>query len=218
MQRQLIFVLLVMLTLGITSTGLFAKGGNGKVIAVKGLAYIMEYRKTFKKSILYKGKTILPNDIILTSKNGKVRIMFADKSVVTIRQNSRVKFSLVSKKSQRMKVGRGGILAKVNKLRSKKGFNVNTPQGVVGVRGTKFVVEYDEDLNKKDVDVYKGSVDYYKDGRISRSHINLQAGKAASSYKQSGFQVRKSSYKTLRKYESLFEESGENISIWELND
>ncbi len=214
--RKLIFTFFIILTVTITSISLYARG-NGKVTAIKGKVFIMKYRKAYKKSSLRKGQTILPNDIILTSKNGIVKIVLADRSVVTIRQNSRVKFSLVSSKSQRIKVGRGGILAKVSKLRSKKGFNVNTPNGVAGVRGTKFSVEYDENDRKNDVDVYHGSVNYTRDGRVSRSTVSLGKGKAATSGKN-GLELRKSDPKTLKKYQTLFDESGENISIWELND
>jgi hypothetical protein len=215
--KKIIFTVFVMLAVSLTSISLYAKG-NGKVIAVKGKVYIMKYRRAYKKVQLTKGQLIYPNDIILTSKNGIVRIALADRSQVTIRQNSRVKFSLVSSKSQRIKVGKGGLLAKVSKLRGKKGFNVNTPHGVAGVRGTKFSVEYDEDVKKNDVDVYHGTVDYSRDGRVSRSTISLGKGKAASDSKRGGIRLRKSDPKTLKKYESLFDESGDNISIWELND
>jgi hypothetical protein len=203
----------------LTTSAVYAGGGNGKVLALKGTVHIMQYKKAYKKVPLVRNQTIYPRDIIITSKNGVAVIGLADGSRITIKQNSRVKFSLVSRKSQRIKVSNGGILAKVKKLKSQKGFSVNSPSGVAGVRGTKFSVEYDEKSKDKKVDVYEGEVDYSQDYHTQRQKVKLPSGKAVSVKKGNKrmIKVRKSDPKTLKKYNKILEEFTENLNGWEFN-
>ncbi|MDH4128853.1 MAG: FecR domain-containing protein [Spirochaetota bacterium] len=215
----------------------FAKQeSNGKVIALKGDVYILEYQKGYKKTRLFVKAVVNPQDIILTSENGAVKIKLADGSSIFIKQNSRIKFSFVSKKSQRIQVSEGGILSRVSKLTVNKGFSVNTPNSVAGVRGTKFIVEHDENKKENRVDVYEGKVDYDQisvsrakkiesvRGKIVTGHERkyskksqaITKGGAISASSDSSSTKRSINNELLNKYESLIDEDV-NISGWEFN-
>jgi len=193
-------------------------GNNGKITYVKGNAYILQYSNSFKKSLARTNQSVAPQDIIQTEKGAAVKIRLADGSEVVVKDNSRVQFAYVSKKSQRINVGTDGVLSSVNKLKSQKGFNVNTPTSVAGVRGTKFIVEYDETKSSSSVDVYEGKVELGRDKENSRMTTDITAGSALSmSSKDAAMIKRTSDPETLKNYEAMVEEAAASVSGWEYN-
>ncbi len=234
MKKILIASLLLALTITSYSGG---QGGNGKVVAYKGKVYILQYQKGYKQIRVTKNIKIYPKDIVLTKRASVVKIRLADGSHVTIKPNSRVQFSYVSKKSQRISLGRGGLLSKVNKLRSKKGFAVNTPSSLAGVRGTKFVVEYDENAKQNKIDVYEGQVNLNHDvvttkktslkvgnrrfnGKtrvINRRKSALKKGNAITYGNRGRSKKRTANTKLLKTYESMIEDEAIEVSGWEYN-
>ncbi len=231
-------ILIASLLLAFTMTS-YTKGqrGNGKVVAYKGKVYILQYQKGYKQIRVTKNIRIYPKDIILTKRYSVVKVRLADGSYVTIKPNSRVQFSYVSQKSQRISLGKGGLLSKVNKLRSKKGFAVNTPSSLAGVRGTKFVVEYDENSEQNKIDVYEGQVNLNRDvvtkKKISRKIGNkrvsgnvrvinrrksaLKKGNAITYGNRGRSKKRSSNAKLLKTYESMIESEAIEVSGWEYN-
>ncbi len=231
-------LLLASLLFALTITS-YAKGqrGNGKVVAYKGKVYILQYQKGYKQIPITRNKRIYPKDIILTKASSVVKIRLADGSHVTIKPNSRVQFSYISQKSQRISLGKGGLLSKVNKLRSKKGFAVNTPTSLAGVRGTKFVVEYDENAKQNNIDVYEGQVNLDHDvvtkkktsrkiGNrrftgvarvINRRKSTLKKGNAITYGNRGRSKKRSSNPKLIKTYESMIESDAIEVSGWEYN-
>ncbi len=212
--------------------------GTGKVTAYKGKAYLLQYQNGYKKVAIRRNLSVHPKDIVLTKGSGVVKIRMADGSSVTIRPNSRVQFSFVSSKSQRINVGNGGLLSKVNKLRGKKGYHVNTPTTVAGVRGTKFIVEYNEADKGNRIDVYEGKVSYSRESvnirrkmvphnggfkmqkmrDIRRSRESVGKGDGLYSKGKSGSSKLKADPKLLKDYEALIGSSDDiEISGWEYN-
>ncbi len=212
--------------------------GTGKVIAYKGKVYLLRYQKGYKKVPVKRNLLINSKDIVLTERSGVVKIRLADGSNITIRSNSRIQFSFVSMKSQRINVGNGGLLSKVNKFRGKKGYHVNTPTTVTGVRGTKFIVEYNEIDKGNRVEVYGGKVSYSRDTvrikrkmvsfnggfklrkmrDIHRHSVNVGKGNGYHSKGQYRSSKQKADIELLKKYEALINDF-DNIEFsgWEYN-
>ncbi len=213
--KKCLFVITLLIIMSFTLT-LFGRS-NGKISVLLGKVYIMEYRKAYKKSLLTANKTISPKDIILTTSNGIVIVRFPDKSSIIVRPNSRVQFSFMSTRSQMINLGNGGVMARVNRLRYKKGFNVNTPNSLAGVRGTQFIVEYNENSKEYNVDVYSGRVNYKPKSKKNRVTLNLDKGNALHYDNKKLSSVRISNKETLKKYEEFMKKLSSNISGWEFN-
>ncbi len=103
----------------------------------------------FVKSTL--GQKLYENDVILTGKNGNIGIVFNDGSILNLSEGSVIKienfiFKPVQKDfkfSLNMTKGKGVFESgKIGKL-SPKSFKMKFPDGVVGIRGTKFLLEVD---------------------------------------------------------------------------
>jgi hypothetical protein len=195
-----------------------ARSGNGKINFVQGKAYILQYTRGYKKIAAKVNQLVTPQDIIMTEAKAIVKVRLADGSSIHVRGNSRVKFAFVSKRSQQINVGKGGVLSQVSKLQSRKSFQVTTPTAVAGVRGTKFIVEHDEKSEDSSVDVYEGKVALSSYEGNKRSSSNLEGGNALYlSKSQSRSFKRSADPNILRKYESAVDEAATLISGWEFN-
>lgn len=206
--------------------------GHGEILAYKGKVYVLEYKKGYKKVEVTGNRSIEPKDIIMTGKKSRVKIRLADGSEAIIKENSRIEFGFLSEKSQRIEVGTGGIMSKVNKVTVKKGYSVNSPESFIGVRGTQYVVEYDENKKTSNVDVYEGAVNIkrklkkkvltqgenkqinYKH-QIRSSETYVKQGKGITYSNKKILKVRDSSEERLKNYEGLAKEQAKEISGWE---
>ena len=123
----------------------------GEISALKGDATIIRD----KKSIVAKIKLKLEkDDIIKTTKNTKMQIIFKDNTVITIGKNSEVKitdyiFDNENSKAN-FKLSHGimkTLTGKIGKFAPKR-FKVLTKNASIGIRGTYFVVESDNNFVK----------------------------------------------------------------------
>ncbi len=103
------------------------------------------------------GKVLLMSDIIKTDKSAFCIILLEDGHIVKISANSEVSVSFLLSEKIEIKLINGKLRAKVSKLQPKKEFNVITPTSVCAVRGTDFLVEYQDGITK--VEVYEGFVE-----------------------------------------------------------
>lgn len=109
-----------------------------------------------KKEPLDLGSLVVEKDVIHVGKASRVQITFDDGNKITLSENSQVELTevLVAKKEKAkrtlLKLLRGKIRSQVKKPASQAAstqgirFRVRTPTAVAGVRGTDFVVIYDE--------------------------------------------------------------------------
>jgi hypothetical protein len=95
------------------------------------------------------GQALLPGDWLVTGKGGRISLSFIDNTRFAIGPNSRVAVSKFEYDRTRQKgsfvtqVDRGS-LAIVSGMIAKSGrdaMKVRTPQSLLGVRGTRFIVE-----------------------------------------------------------------------------
>jgi len=123
----------------------------GKVTALIGKTDIQRDNKLFLAKI---GLNIENKDIFLTHKNSKIQLMFKDDTVVTIGPNS--KFSIENylfnnKKSKANFSFTEGVIKVLDGTIGKlvpKNFTVKTPNAIIGIRGTMFVIEITNTITK----------------------------------------------------------------------
>ena len=105
------------------------------------------------------GTVLLQNHIIRTGDKSKIEIKFDNGSLIQVLENSiaSLKDYSYNKIGVNFDLKWGSLFANVKNLRRKSTFNVLTVTAVVGVRGTEFYVNINEN-DKVKVEVYKGKV------------------------------------------------------------
>ncbi len=137
----------------------------GKSILVKGIVFIKkkDSDKFFK---LKKNEKVKIGDLIKTYKKSSVNILFNDKSMISLVQDSQLKiekYKFNETKGTRdaeLTLMSGKLKSWVAKLVSDdRKFNIKTPTATIGVRGTRFIVSVSNTDNKAtEVDVFEGKV------------------------------------------------------------
>ena len=127
------------------------------------------------KSINIKvGDIVSKGDIIKTSKDGEVELLYDNGSKITIKSNSEVKVGDKNiKNSEDVAIISGGISAKFIKS-SKDESKIITPTTVCGVRGTDFAVAVSKGGDSK-VELTDGKLNV----RNSYGSVNLDEGSSA---------------------------------------
>ena len=120
-------------------------------------------------------------DIIVTSDNSFVNIVLDDKSEISIEENTKIKLEKYleekNKKHIEVKLDKGMIKCLVNKNEIiQKEFKLSTPVAVVGVRGTEFITNYNENEDGE-IDVFTGEVEISNIEKPDEKHI-LQTGES----------------------------------------
>lgn len=136
--------LTLVIALGVLCSPLMAASPVGKIISVKGDAFIAHLLKKSKKAVV--GEDVFEKDKIKTKKDGEVVIEMFGESKITVGPSSYMKIpkKTVGKKSAtKLALFSGKVGFKVNKLSSKQSFTIKTPSAVAGVRGTDGVSSYD---------------------------------------------------------------------------
>jgi hypothetical protein len=126
------------------------------------------------------GTPIQQRDTLRTGKGGRLRVIFADDSVVSLAAGSEL---LVDESAYE---GTGGrvrstmelLRGKVRSLVSEHGggsFELGTPTAVAGVRGTDFVIVYDEASASSDVVGVSGAIGVRSKLGVVAPEVTLQA-------------------------------------------
>ncbi len=123
----------------------------GEIRALRGDAVIIRSDKIIKAAV---GSKIEEKDIIKSSKNSKLQIIFNDKTIISLGANSNFKIDeyLFSKTKPvaRFSVGHGffkSITGKIGKI-SHKNFKIKTKNATIGVRGTTIIGKVEQ---KRDI-------------------------------------------------------------------
>ena len=145
---------LVALALVLTAITAQAAPRVGTVTIIKGKATVTrQNRKTQKIKV---GTPIYQNDNIKTAVGGKLRVVFIDRSIISVGSNSSLtitEYVFSPAKKERaggIRLAWGKVKCFVNNLTGyrKKKFEVRTNTAVIGVRGTIFLVEYTDAMTK----------------------------------------------------------------------
>ncbi|MFN3550681.1 MAG: FecR domain-containing protein [Endomicrobiia bacterium] len=116
--------------------------------SVQGKIYKIEKIKKFFP------KDIKPNELIRTNEKTQYEIIMPSKDIIKIAQNT----NAVIKSESLMEVMKGKIHKIIKKLKPKTKFEVHTPTSVIGVRGTKYEIEVEND-GTTTVKVFDGEIE-----------------------------------------------------------
>jgi len=135
----------------------------GHVVATEGRAEIVRGQAV---TALRAGATVQKGDELRTGRPGRVRILFADQTVLTISEDSTVTINeqIFDPERQQARGAVGLVRGKLSSLVSAyynwsgSSYEVKTPTAVAGVRGTEFTVTYDEVAETTEVLGFHGAV------------------------------------------------------------
>lgn len=139
---------------------------EAQVILLRGKAY---YKPQGKRAILLeRGNIIKKNGLLFTEEKSFLRIRFKDNSTLNLGPESTMAMSHeTNSKPKLMELIRGKIRGVINpKDQPQKGYNhkmiIKTRSASIGVRGTDFLVVYNEKNHITSNITLKGEVDLYK--------------------------------------------------------
>jgi hypothetical protein len=141
----LLLVLLACFCL-VPSSALSANEPVGKVVRVDGVVHLERAGKTWQGQV---GEDVQLRDLFKTEQDSRAEILFVDDSRVRIAPGTELEITEYlykpeqKKRKSTLSLWSGKARFIVNKLADfvQKDFEVQTPSGTAGVRGTDFIVE-----------------------------------------------------------------------------
>lgn len=134
------------LVLMVALTGSPARAEIARIKSSSGAAIVQRGASHLPASI---GQQLLPGDMLVTGKDGRISLTFIDNTRFAIGPNSRIAVSKFEYDRTRQQgsfitqVDRGSLAVVSGKI-AKSGrdaMKVQTPNSILGVRGTRFIVE-----------------------------------------------------------------------------
>ena len=128
------------------SSALSANEAVGKVVTLAGVVHLEREGKTWQVQV---GEEIHLRDLLKTEQDSRAEILFVDESRVRVAPSSDLEITEYlyepeqKKRKSTLSLWSGKARFIVNKLADfvQKDFEVQTPSGTAGVRGTDFIVE-----------------------------------------------------------------------------
>ncbi|MCW5830240.1 MAG: FecR domain-containing protein [Deltaproteobacteria bacterium] len=135
------------------------------------------------------------NDQIMTGADGRVRILLADDSVVSLAENSRLRVSrhiynpAARQRESVIDLYRGRVRSVVSRFLNTQmnRFEVRTPTAVAGVRGSDQVVEYDPNSGNTQVTMLSGTG--YVSGLNGDNFTTVDSNETANGSGRVGFTI-----------------------------
>lgn len=195
----------------------------GNVVEVQGKVTIHNEGSPRGKRITTTPTDVGLNQFVRTYSNSKARVTLADDSKVLITESSTLEF----KDDQNIQLNEGKVLFSINKRDATRSLNVITKTAVIGVKGTRFLVETRGDeaflhLEEGEVEVnslaeefndYKSEYEafkkqYMKEFNEFKQTVTITSGTSLSLGKRGLKEVG-----TPEKIEQLFKELDEEFTI-----
>jgi len=124
-----------------------------------------------KEELAKVGDILKEEDSIITNKDSIAEIKIGENSIIKINPDTILKIEILLKnrsiENSKVKIIKGEIFTKCNKLNTGSSFEVETKSITVGVRGTEFLVGNEE--GKSNVTVIKGDVAVRKNIEIKKT-------------------------------------------------
>ncbi len=126
------------------------EGAIGIVKVANGNTFI---NRDGQRSLAKPGDALLQHDVIETAEDGSLGVTFKDNTRLSLGPNSRItvdeftfkpgtrEFSFVTRITRGTLLYLSGLMAKL----SPESVSVKTPVATIGIRGTRFLVQIDED-------------------------------------------------------------------------
>ncbi|MFN3599497.1 MAG: FecR domain-containing protein [Aquificaceae bacterium] len=112
----------------------------GKVEDFKGGVDKLEKDQVRPQPLIVEKAGLSIGDIIRTKSDGNAKISFVDGNKVEIGPLTRLSV-LNYEKEKTINVGRGRVIFDVAKLKAGEGLEIRTPTAILGVKGTRFLVD-----------------------------------------------------------------------------
>lgn len=144
-------------------------------------------RYTFKKAKI--GAPLASDESLMTSADGKTKIIYPGGDVVIIGPNSFVSISATyeARKTPLAKITYGKLRAVIDPKGSLSGLKIKTPSAVAGVRGTDLYVSYDQAAKETKVTTIRGQVQVIDEKKKTVTEIKkgevLQISKSTDTQK-----------------------------------
>jgi hypothetical protein len=126
------------------------KTAIGRVIFVKGNAWIGRGSQTGDKTKAEVDQKITDGDILITEADSEMKIIVGKKeAALHIKPDSLLKLVHTPQKTWLVDLTKGSVLSYIRKGQKRPNFyRIKTPAAVMGVRGTIFFAKYNSDPNK----------------------------------------------------------------------
>lgn len=121
-----------------------------RVVSVEGTTLIRQDKGSDNPKPLKVGEQVFPGQVINTGSKARVKLLFADKSIVDIGPSSLFKISEYKanqgdNRQVDVEMKYGSVRAAITeKIKNGGHFRVKTPTATMGVRGTEFLVKADQ--------------------------------------------------------------------------
>lgn len=102
-----------------------------------------------KENLAAVGMKLSQGDVIITKNASIAELQYADRSIVRIFENTKVKVAAIQDNQENVSVINGVIKAKISKLQKGESKKVYTPTTVCAVRGTEFFVAVSDSSNSR---------------------------------------------------------------------
>ena len=114
------------------------------------------------------GEQMLPGDVLSTGANAFAMLRFEDGSRALVPSDSRVQLLVSQRRHMRLKLLAGRVESRVTPV-AQRAYEIETRRGVLGVRGTHFVVRDDGD--RISLEVMQGAVSALTTGPAARPEL-----------------------------------------------
>jgi hypothetical protein len=128
----------MILTVFISSIFATESSSIGKIMNLEG---VVKVQNGIKKSRANKGTLLYSENLIVTSKNAKAKISLFDGSTILMDEKSILRFLSTTELEQQ----KGSILYQISKRDVKNSLHVKTAFAIIGVKGTRFIVNSKND-------------------------------------------------------------------------
>jgi hypothetical protein len=159
------FLIILSMFLSFTlSNSAFASAAYGILMVVKGEVVIQQKDKVTPAKV---GLKVQPGDTVITKKDARAKLVMVDKNIINISPDSKFVMEKYeynpeeNKKGALLNVIYGKVRTTVNQKYDgeQNKFQVKTKSSVAGVRGTDFLVSYNDVTNTSKVVTFEGKVE-----------------------------------------------------------
>jgi hypothetical protein len=157
-------IFLFFIVIFISTQSFATPSAHGVLMVVKGDVQVKQKDKTFKARV---GQKIVQGDTIITGKDARAKLVMVDKNIINISPESRFVLEKYEYNPERDKKGAllnviyGKVRTTVNQRYDgeQNKFQVKTKSSVAGVRGTDFLVSYNNVTNTSKIVTFQGLVE-----------------------------------------------------------
>lgn len=126
-----------------------------KVQFIQGDVYLFRGEEKRKLQI---NEFLFMSDAIQTEKNSIVDIIFRNKGIVRLNQNTKIELQVLSEDKIQLRQDSGTVINHLKKLSDKESYTITTPTSIAAVRGTSFIVKV-KDSRKTEFALIEGKIE-----------------------------------------------------------